>query len=525
MFGTVDEAVSVQLALLRDDTKQKELRYVPLSELSISELNPRGDRSKETVSRLAARIEKNGYEVTRAVWVYENGNGLEVFAGGTRLEAARLTSLTSIPAWIHAGYTEDDLVRLADEDNENDEYHEPVSLVDTWADYRRLYERGWTHERIAAAKGVARPRVTERLKFAGWPASVLGYVQKHDLNEGQLRELYNLYNHPPYLTEEAALLNVLQNVTTKTKTPTAKHFAAEVEARNALVDYCKQTAAELGTVTWYDGDSQYPWDAAGKFLSQIDWRLDDVRHAKRAAAEVRHMIAANAREHAERMQAEAQKARVIECRPGQWWQLGDHLLFVGDTAGDEFRQRATGAAFAFADPPYGAEVGDWDSAFYWEHDWLIDSAAIVAVTPGIVSIQKMMQLTAMPYVWSLAAWIDNGMTRSAVGFGNWIYIALFGRDSVHRNTQDHIRVSIKPDNDSAEHFKGRKPFDLIAHLVETFSKRGDIVIDPFLGSGTTLEACEYSGRRCIGGEKDPDRCRAIIENWQEKTGRVAEVIE
>lgn len=515
----------IQLALLKDDTKQKELRYVPVAELSLSDFNPRNSRPDDTVARLADRMVRNGYEVTRAVWVYKNGNGLEVFAGGTRLAAARRAGLKEIPAWIHTGYDDDELVRLADVDNENDEYHERVPLVDVWADYKRLADKGWTQERIATAKGVSRTLVVFRLKMAGFPKAIHDYVTKGDLNEGQMRELLQCNNFPPHLTEETALLNILQNVTTKKKTPTAKDFAAEVAARNELVVYCKQTAAELGTVTWYDGDSQYPWDAAAKFLAQIDWRLDDVRHAKRAAAEVRHMIAANAREHAERMQAEAQKARVIECRPGQWWQLGDHLLYVGDTAGDEFRQRATGAAFAFADPPYGAEVGDWDSAFYWEHDWLIDSAAIVAITPGIVSIQKFMQITAMPYVWSLAAWIDNGMTRSAVGFGNWIYIALFGSDSVYRNTQDHIRISIKPGNDSAEHFKGRKPFDLIAHLVETFSKRGDIVLDPFLGSGTTLEACEYSGRRCIGGEKDPDRCRAIIENWQEKTGRVAEVME
>jgi site-specific DNA-methyltransferase (adenine-specific) len=45
-----------------------------------------------------------------------------------------------------------------------------------------------------------------------------------------------------------------------------------------------------------------------------------------------------------------------------------------------------------------------------------------------------------------------------------------------------------------------KPVSLIEHLVKLFSKENSLVVDPFLGSGTTALACKNTGRRCIGME-------------------------
>ena len=50
------------------------------------------------------------------------------------------------------------------------------------------------------------------------------------------------------------------------------------------------------------------------------------------------------------------------------------------------------------------------------------------------------------------------------------------------------------------------------------TRRGDIVLDPFLGSGATLMACERTGRRCYGLELDPLYCDVIIRRWQSYTG-------
>jgi len=224
---------------------------------------------------------------------------------------------------------------------------------------------------------------------------------------------------------------------------------------------------------------------------------------------------------------EAERPPKPDAQPGEWYRMGKHSLYCGDTGDKAFWESLPQAAFAFADPPYNAEVADWDSGFRWDHDWLIWKAPIVAVTPGIESIQHFYSVgTKMPHAWAMSAWIDNGMTRGKVGFGNWVYIGLFAREgiSLHRNAQDVIRVSVKTsDTDDSDH-KGRKPPELMAALIELFSEPEQVVVDPFLGSGTTLFEADRLGRICIGGEIRPDFCNAIIERWQEQTGRAAERI-
>lgn len=209
----------------------------------------------------------------------------------------------------------------------------------------------------------------------------------------------------------------------------------------------------------------------------------------------------------------------IDVHPGEWWNLGAHTLYCGDTSQPEFYERVPRVEFAFADPPYGADVAEWDGAFYWAHDWLIEKAPIVAVTPGIVSIFEFARKTTMPYRWSMAAWIDNGMTRGALGFGNWVYMALFSPlDSLHRNAQDFVKVSIVNAEGDATGHKGQKPLALILHLIDLFTEEGTLVCDPFLGSGTTLLAAEKAKRACIGGEQSPEYCSAIIRRWEAMTG-------
>ena len=51
-----------------------------------------------------------------------------------------------------------------------------------------------------------------------------------------------------------------------------------------------------------------------------------------------------------------------------------------------------------------------------------------------------------------------------------------------------------------------KPLALIRRWVRDFTDTGDLVIDPFAGSGTTLRACKDLGRRCIGVEQNADYC-------------------
>jgi DNA modification methylase len=62
---------------------------------------------------------------------------------------------------------------------------------------------------------------------------------------------------------------------------------------------------------------------------------------------------------------------------------------------------------------------------------------------------------------------------------------------------------------------------MIADAILDCSKRHDIILDPFLGSGTTLLACERVGRRCFGMELDPVYVDTAIRRWQILTGEDA----
>jgi len=58
-----------------------------------------------------------------------------------------------------------------------------------------------------------------------------------------------------------------------------------------------------------------------------------------------------------------------------------------------------------------------------------------------------------------------------------------------------------------------KPIPLIEYIIKNSSKYGDIVVDTFLGSGTTLLAADNTDRICYGSELDPKYCQVIIERW------------
>lgn len=66
-----------------------------------------------------------------------------------------------------------------------------------------------------------------------------------------------------------------------------------------------------------------------------------------------------------------------------------------------------------------------------------------------------------------------------------------------------------------------KPVVLMGRLIKNSSRTGEIVLDLFGGSGSTLIAAEQLGRRCYMVEYDPKYCDVIIDRWQQLTGREA----
>jgi DNA modification methylase len=69
-----------------------------------------------------------------------------------------------------------------------------------------------------------------------------------------------------------------------------------------------------------------------------------------------------------------------------------------------------------------------------------------------------------------------------------------------------------------------KPVELVERCVSNSSKVGNIVLDLFGGSGSTLIACEKLNRKCRMMEIDEHYCDVIIKRWEDFTGKKAELI-
>ena len=66
-----------------------------------------------------------------------------------------------------------------------------------------------------------------------------------------------------------------------------------------------------------------------------------------------------------------------------------------------------------------------------------------------------------------------------------------------------------------------KPLALCARGINSSSREGEIVLDLFGGSGSTMIACEQLGRKCRMMELDPHYCTVIIARWEKLTGQKA----
>jgi DNA modification methylase len=69
-----------------------------------------------------------------------------------------------------------------------------------------------------------------------------------------------------------------------------------------------------------------------------------------------------------------------------------------------------------------------------------------------------------------------------------------------------------------------KPLALVEKAIENSSQAGDVVLDLFLGSGSTLIAAERTGRFCYGMEIDPHYASVVLARWESFTGKEAECL-
>lgn len=83
---------------------------------------------------------------------------------------------------------------------------------------------------------------------------------------------------------------------------------------------------------------------------------------------------------------------------------------------------------------------------------------------------------------------------------------------------------IKKDNTSTYLHPTQKPVEVNQRALTSFTKRRDVVIDLFLGSGSNLIACETLERKLGGMELDPHYCDVIVKRWEEFTGKKATLL-
>ena len=218
---------------------------------------------------------------------------------------------------------------------------------------------------------------------------------------------------------------------------------------------------------------------------------------------------------------------------GDVWQLGRHRIVCGDCT-DPIAVDAVAAKEAvliLTDPPYG--IG-YD---YAEHDDSNNEANAALVSEAFALGPNVMVWT--PGLPNLARDIARfGKTRTLVWFkkfaaaGNglggastWEPILVSGFTPAKRLKNDVLEIMT--DRESVGGVSLRKlhtcpkPVALYAALLEAFTDLGQAIYEPFSGSGTTLIACEKTGRNCRAVEVTPAYVDVAVARWQEFTGQTA----
>lgn len=103
------------------------------------------------------------------------------------------------------------------------------------------------------------------------------------------------------------------------------------------------------------------------------------------------------------------------------------------------------------------------------------------------------------------------------------YIIYFRKNAVWNNSVDGVNYSkcLEYSRDSSTPHPTMKPVEMIENELRISSNEGSIVVDFYAGSGSTLIACERTGRQCYTAEIQPLYCDVVIRRWQNFTGKRA----
>ena len=236
--------------------------------------------------------------------------------------------------------------------------------------------------------------------------------------------------------------------------------------------------------------------------------------------------------------------------PGDVWIMGKHRLMCGDsTSTDHLAQLTNGdlVDMWLTDPPYNvAYEGKTKDCLTIKNDAMEDDKFRQFLRDAYIAADTVMKPGAVFYIWHADS--EGYNFRGAAKDAGWIVrqcliwkksSMVMGRQDYHWKHEpclygwkdgaghlwaaDRKQTTIlefdKP-NRNGEH-PTMKPVALFEYQMLNNTKGGDIVLDSFGGSGTTLIAAEKNGRTALLIELDPRYCDVIVKRWQEFTGKVA----
>ena len=242
---------------------------------------------------------------------------------------------------------------------------------------------------------------------------------------------------------------------------------------------------------------------------------------------------------------------------GDVWVMGNHRLMCGDsTSIDAFTTLMGGerADMIFTDPPYGMSYGDGRAAgstkkgaLVKAHGMIINDdlqgdALIALVRDAIATSSACMKEGGALYAcftWRTYAEFEAGLEscghkvkacivwdKKSIGLGNSNYrpqhefIFYCGGQWYGDKSQSDVWYMSRGSTGDYVH-PTQKPVELVERALNNSSKAGDVVIDCFGGSGSTMIAAEKNGRHSRLMELDPKYCDVIVTRWQDFTGQQA----
>ena len=240
---------------------------------------------------------------------------------------------------------------------------------------------------------------------------------------------------------------------------------------------------------------------------------------------------------------EIPEAKESKVKRGDIWQLGKHKIMCGDsTSSDDVAKLMNGekADMIFTDPPYGInEEGDRSKRGGLAKGNNLPSFKDDTIQYAIDAFNQTINKDIKIQVWFGANYYCHTLPQSP----NWLVWDKRVEENQRDYNSDCELAWVKSNKKSVRIFrhlwKGmlkdsergekrvhatQKPIALVDYCIKEYNNEANLLLDYFLGSGTTLMACEKSNKKCYGMELDEKYCDVIIERWEQFTGLKAEKI-